>query len=309
MNPLAWLSPAAANATSPSPNVAIGYRPEAGSAMRRSVNAPRYPIASPIAAPTSSSKTRASSAAAGRNAKGTSLNMSTKITAGASLKPDSASSRPATRRGRGRTRRTENTAAASVEETMAPNNSAACQLTPSTRCTPTAVTTMLTITPTVASVAAGARTLRISLNRVVKPPSTRITASAAVPMFRASSTSSNRSPNPSSPTMTPTSRNSSMLGKPTRVASRVPTMLASSTKPPISMARYSCCKLIGSRPDVVSAACWFCVGVVVFAWLCVAERTTPDGVASRRRPGCDAGVVPVHRYQLVEAAGRSVCTG
>ena len=37
MNPLAWALPAAANATRPNPNVAIGYRPDAGSAMRRKV--------------------------------------------------------------------------------------------------------------------------------------------------------------------------------------------------------------------------------------------------------------------------------
>ena len=35
-----------------------------------------------------------------------------------------------------------------------------------------------------------------------------------------------------------------MLGNPTPVATRVPTMLTSSTKPPIKKARYSCSKLI-----------------------------------------------------------------
>src|SRR5258708_7058212 len=46
--------------------------------------------------------------------------------------------------------------------------------------------------------------------------------------------------------MTPTPRNSSRLGNPTRVAARVATMLASSTSPPASSTRYSCCKLISS---------------------------------------------------------------
>ncbi|CAM5445602.1 hypothetical protein SVIOM74S_04684 [Streptomyces violarus] len=48
----------------------------------------------------------------------------TRMTTGASLKPDSASSVPVTRAGRGIFRSTENTAAASVEETTAPMISA-----------------------------------------------------------------------------------------------------------------------------------------------------------------------------------------
>ena len=56
------------------------------------------------------------------------------MTAGASLNPDSASSSPATRLGKGTTRSTENTAAASVEDTMAPSSSASCQSIPSSRC-------------------------------------------------------------------------------------------------------------------------------------------------------------------------------
>ena len=93
------------------------------------------------------------------------------MTAGASLNPDSASSSPATRRGRGTTRSTENTAAASVTDTTAPSSSANCQSIPSSRCAPAAVTTMLTATPTVASTPAGASTRRTSANRVVRPPS------------------------------------------------------------------------------------------------------------------------------------------
>lgn len=44
----------------------------------------------------------------------------TRMTTGASLKPDSASRMPVTRAGRGIFRRTEKTAAASVEDTTAP---------------------------------------------------------------------------------------------------------------------------------------------------------------------------------------------
>lgn len=51
-------------------------------------------------------------------------NATTRMTTGASLKPDSASRMPVTRAGRGIFRRTEKTAAASVDETTAPMMSA-----------------------------------------------------------------------------------------------------------------------------------------------------------------------------------------
>ena len=69
---------------------------------------------------------------------------------------------------------------------MAPSSSASCQSIPSSRCAPAAVTTMLTATPTVASTPAGASTRRTSANRVVRPPSTRMIASATVPRWSAS---------------------------------------------------------------------------------------------------------------------------
>jgi hypothetical protein len=52
------------------------------------------------------------------------------MTTGASLKPDSASSMPTNRDGSGTRRRTEKTAAASVEETAAPSRSASSQSMP-----------------------------------------------------------------------------------------------------------------------------------------------------------------------------------
>ena len=136
----------------------------------------------------------------------------------------------------------------------------------------------------VASAAAGASTLRMSANRVVKPPSTRMTASAAVPTFLASSTSSNCSPSPSSPSTTPTSRKNSRLGNPTRVATRVPTMLASSTKPPISNARYSCV-----QAHFVPVQTEFGRG---------------SGAAHRARRGRRLGVMPVNQYQPGSRARR-----
>ncbi len=71
------------------------------------------------------------------------LNNSTRMTAGASLKPDSASRSPPSRLGSGTTRSTENTAAASVLDTMAPSNRASCQFMPSSQCTAAAVTSVL----------------------------------------------------------------------------------------------------------------------------------------------------------------------
>ena len=54
----------------------------------------------------------------------------TRITTGASLNPDSASSTPVSRLGSGTLRSTEKTAAASVEETTAPMISEICQSRP-----------------------------------------------------------------------------------------------------------------------------------------------------------------------------------
>ncbi|ELS57655.1 putative Sodium/hydrogen exchanger [Streptomyces viridochromogenes Tue57] len=95
----------------------------------------------------------------------------TRMVAGASLKPDSASSRPVTFCGSRSERRTAKTAAASVEAMIAPSSSAGCHSMPGSQCTPAAVTTTDTATPTVASTPAGARGCLVSLHRVVRPPS------------------------------------------------------------------------------------------------------------------------------------------
>ena len=56
----------------------------------------------------------------------------TSTTVGASLRPDSASSAPVSRRGNGTTRSTENTAAASVGDVTAPSSTASSQGRPRT---------------------------------------------------------------------------------------------------------------------------------------------------------------------------------
>ena len=97
--------------------------------------------------------------------------------------PDSTSS---VARTRGRSRKppaliSRNTAAASVEATTAPTSKAWIQPMPSTNLATGAVSKVVISTPTVASVTAGASTLRKVAKRVRRPPSNRISASAIEP--------------------------------------------------------------------------------------------------------------------------------
>ena len=97
--------------------------------------------------------------------------------------PDSTSSvaRTRGRRRKPRALMRKNTAAASVEATTAPASSACVQLPPSMIRTTGATRTAVISTPAVASVTAGASTLRKLASRVRKPPSNRINASAIEP--------------------------------------------------------------------------------------------------------------------------------
>ena len=70
----------------------------------------------------------------------------------------------------------------------------------------TATTSTLTVTPTVASESPSRIEGRTSPHGVVRPPSARITISAANPMACASSASSNPMPSPDSPSATPMAR-------------------------------------------------------------------------------------------------------
>ena len=101
------------------------------------------------------------------------------MTAGASLKPDSASSSPASRGGSGTRRSTENTAAESVGDSTAPMSTASCQLMSSSRCAATATTPTDAAVPRTASDPAAGTAWRMSRHEVVRPPSARITTSAA----------------------------------------------------------------------------------------------------------------------------------
>ena len=99
---------------------------------------------------------------------------STRITTGASLNPDSASSRPVSRRGSGTRRSTEHTAAASVEARTAPTSSAMVHETLSTKCAASPTTATETTTPRGDSSAAVAADRRMPSHEVVSPPSARI---------------------------------------------------------------------------------------------------------------------------------------
>ena len=110
-----------------------------------------------------------------------------RYTAIGSFMPDSISRVAATRSFR-RTPddlRSENTAAASVEPTMAPSNSAICQFRPSSQCAATPVMAALMSTPSVASHSEGFRPVRKVLWWVRNPPSSRITARATLPTQKA----------------------------------------------------------------------------------------------------------------------------
>ena len=86
------------------------------------IHAPAKPIAAPSSPPTISSKTMRPLVYNSPASPTAPVEMiPTSTTVGASLSPDSASSAPVRRLGSGSARRTENTAAASVGEQMAPS--------------------------------------------------------------------------------------------------------------------------------------------------------------------------------------------
>jgi hypothetical protein len=130
----------------------------------------------------------------------------TAITTGASFEPDSSSSIPASRGETPTPRSTLNTAAASVEASTAPHRNAARQSRPSSRCSATPTTPMLTTTPTVESAMPTPSDGRTALQRVVRPPSARISTSAAHPIDSVSGASENWMPTTDSPRRIPIPR-------------------------------------------------------------------------------------------------------
>jgi hypothetical protein len=130
----------------------------------------------------------------------------TASTTGASLEPDSSSRAPANRGETPTPRSTLNTAAASVDASTAPHRNAARQSRPSSRCSATPTTPMLTATPTVASAIPTPNEGRTADQRVVSPPSARISTSAAQPIDSVSGASENWIPTTDSPSRIPIPR-------------------------------------------------------------------------------------------------------
>ena len=164
------------------------------------------------------------------------INAVTKKIAIGSLAPDSTSSVANTRWFR-RTpllRSNENTAAASVEPTIAAISKPNRQSTPNTQVTNKPSGSTVATTPHVASTADGRHDRRKVCHCVRKPPSSRITASANCPTIKAPPRLSKRKPPiPSSPANMPTPKNTNSKGNPKRADTRVAITLTNSSKPPI----------------------------------------------------------------------------
>ena len=130
----------------------------------------------------------------------------TASTIGASFVPDSSSSAPERCRRTPIPRSTLNTAAASVEDSTAPHRNAVRHSRSSSRCSATPTTPMLTTTATVDSAMPTPSDGFTASHRVVRPPSTRISTSAARPTDCVSGASENCSPSTDSPSRTPMPR-------------------------------------------------------------------------------------------------------
>ena len=175
------------------------------------------------------------------------VNKIVRKTAIGSFVPDSASSVCLTLASTGRPLSREKTAAASVEPTSAPINSATGQEKSSSRYATMAMIPVVARTPTVASDRAAGRIFRKCVHFVCKPPSNRISTSAIVPKRRACSKSPKLMiPVTSDPATIPTTTNRINVGTFNRTAnfvvmiainSNVPAtnkIVPSSIRPPLS---------------------------------------------------------------------------
>ncbi|MNT02271.1 hypothetical protein D3C72_1367610 [compost metagenome] len=130
----------------------------------------------------------------------------------------------------------ENTAAASVEPTMAPSSSPSRQSMPSSHAANTPTSAAVTSTPTVASDSDGLSATRKVAKRVRSPPSSRMIASARLPTRKLSQVSEKRMPpGPSTPASMPTARKTSRNGTPRRAEKAPSTMPSDITTAPIRM--------------------------------------------------------------------------
>ena len=185
---------------------ATGYRPADGSRTPRSACTASHATASPTTKPIESSRATSQSASSRPNDgfwMASMQPMMSRIAIG-SLMPDSPSSARASRRRSVVPRRTANTAAASVAATVEPSSMASSAVRSRIRPATTAVTAAVSTVPTVARAIEVHSTGRISLKPLERPPSNRISASAMIPIWRASSKSSKSiQPSPSEPISMP----------------------------------------------------------------------------------------------------------
>ena len=124
-------------------------------------------------------------------------------------------------------RNSENTAAASVEPTMAAINKPSRQSTSSSQVTNIPSIITVASTPQVAKVIAGLRPTRNDLKDVRSPPSNKIQARAACPTKLASPYWANSIPKiPSSPANIPTIKNNNNKGTPKRADNVLAIILA-----------------------------------------------------------------------------------
>ena len=209
--------------------------------MRATTRPSRWPSAHPTATPTSSCCANIGAIVA-KPLPGTrisSIIATVRKTAIGSFRPDSTSSVASTR---SFSRSppppsSANTAAASVDPTIAPSSSPYRQSSPSsaTAIAPTADAVMRT--PRVASVSAGPATIRSVPNRVRSPPSSRMTASARLPISAAVATGMSTTGAPGSSVATsPTARKTSSDGTPRRVDAADSATAANSSKEATSSA-------------------------------------------------------------------------
>ena len=172
-----------ANTTSPPAITRIGYRPLARWIRLTSCSISQPPPR-PITAPMPNSRTRSTSRLKCKPVwplASMSIRVTVRNTAIGSLLPDSISRLAVTRSLRPLPPNSENTAAASVEPTMAPISRPWIRLRSNSQAAAMPVSPVVISTPTVASESAGHRATRKLATRVRRPPSRRITARARLP--------------------------------------------------------------------------------------------------------------------------------
>ena len=213
---------------------ATGYRPAEGSRTLRIHSTESAPTARPTTSPIESSSTASSSASSRPNEESwiASMQPITSRIAIGSLRPDSPSSVRASRRRSVEPRSTANTAAASVAATVEPSSSAGSGSRSRISAAATAVSPAVASVPSVARMIDVFSTGRISSKPLESPPSNRISATATMPAWRASSKSSKSiQPSPSEPISMPRPSTSTRPGRRSRPAAREAARPAASRRP------------------------------------------------------------------------------